>query len=240
MYEPRTYRSLVKTGDLVSFEVIEAETDLLICADRDLAPKVKELVKKARIDLTKYILKHPNFEKSFVPLPSDIGAPKIVAEMLRCSKKTGVGPMAAVAGAVAEYVGKRLLKYSKQVIVENGGDIYIKSSIPRRVSVLAGGSPFSGRIALEIGPEDTPIGICTSSGTVGHSLSFGSADAVAVCARSAALADAAATAIGNAVKTGKDLEKGLLAAKKIRGLHGVLIVKDDKIGVWGKIKICGT
>ncbi len=239
MHEPRTYRSLVKTGDLVSFEVVEAETDLLICADRDLAPKAKELVKKARIELTKYIVKHPNFEKSFVPLPSDIGAPGIVSEMLKYSKRAGVGPMASVAGAVAEYVGKRLLKYSKQVIVENGGDIYMRTSLSRRVSVFSGSSPFSGRVALEISPEDTPIGICTSSGTVGHSLSFGSADAVAVCARSAALADAAATAIGNAVKTGKDLEEGLLAAKKIKGLSGVLIIKGDKMGIWGKLKLLG-
>ena len=239
MYEPRTYRALVKSKDLVAFEVAEAETDLFISADNDLSPKAKELIKKARIEITKYIVKHPNFETSFIPLPSDFKASGLVADMLKYSKMVGIGPMAAVAGAVAEYVGKKLLKYSKQVIVENGGDIFIKSSEPRKIGIFAGKSPFSKKIVLEVDGCDTPLGVCTSSGTVGHSFSFGSADAVVIAARSAALADAAATAVGNAIKKSEDIEAGLAVAQKIKGLKGVLIIKDDKMGIWGKMKISG-
>ena len=239
MYEPRTYRALIKSKDLVAFEVVEAETDLFISADRDLSVKAKEFVKEARIELTKYIVKHPSFETSFAPLPTEFGASSIVSDMLKYSKRVGIGPMAAVAGAVAEYVGKKLLKYSKQVIVENGGDIFIRSLEPRTVAVFAGKSPFSQKIALEVAAKDTPLGICTSSGAIGHSFSFGSADAVVITARSAALADAAATAVGNAVKKDEDIEAGLVLAQKIKGLCGTLIIKDDKMGIWGKMKISG-
>jgi ApbE superfamily uncharacterized protein (UPF0280 family) len=165
------------------------------------------------------------------------GSPKIVKEMAWAGKRAKVGPMAAVAGAIAEYVGKDLLRHSPEVIVENGGDIFMKTAVVRKVGVFAGNSPLSNKVAIEIGPLDSPLGICTSAGTVGHSLSFGKADAVVVLAKSTSLADAAATAIGNVVKEITDLEKGLALFRKIRGLTGVLIIKDDQLAVRGKVKI---
>lgn len=237
MYEERTYRKLVKSKDLVQFEVVQEETDLLISADKDIEFRAQDAVKKIRIDLTKHIIKNPAFETSFVPVKTPFNAPKIVMEMVRAAKIFNVGPMASVAGAVAEDVGKKLLRYSKQIIVENGGDIYLKSSEPRKMLIYAGKSPFSKKIALEIDPKDTPLGVCTSSGTVGHSFSFGSADAVVVASRSAAIADAAATAIGNLIKKAEDIDEALKYAKKFNKLKGVLIIKDDKMGLWGKIKI---
>ena len=123
------------------------------------------------------------------------------------------------------------------VIVENGGDIFVKLIKPRRIGVYAGKSPFSEKIALEISPKDTPLGVCTSNGTVGYNISFGSADAVIVTARSCALADAAATAIGNVVNSEETIEEGLNIAKKIKGLHGALIIKNDVMGAWGTLKI---
>jgi ApbE superfamily uncharacterized protein (UPF0280 family) len=158
--------------------------------------------------------------------------------MAEATAKLGVGPMAAVAGAIAEFVGKELSDYSPEVIIENGGDIYIKSRQKRVVGIYAGNSQLSGKIGLEIKGEDTPIGVCTSSGTVGHSLSFGKADAATVLADSATLADAAATALGNMVKTPDDITRAIDFAQYIEGLQGVLVLIGDQIGMWGKIKIC--
>jgi ApbE superfamily uncharacterized protein (UPF0280 family) len=237
MYEERTYRKRVMSKDLVQFEVVQEETDLLISSDKDIEFRAQDAVKKVRIDLTKLIIKNPSFETSFVPLKAPFNAPGIINDMVSATRMFNVGPMASVAGAVAEAVGKKLLKHSKQVIVENGGDIFLKSSEPRTMLIYAGKSPFSNKIALEIDPKDTPLGVCTSSGTVGHSFSFGSADAVVVVSRSAAIADAAATAIGNLVKKADDIDEALKYAKKFKRLKGVLIIKDDKMGVWGKVKI---
>ncbi|MGZ3604978.1 MAG: UPF0280 family protein, partial [Thermodesulfobacteriota bacterium] len=78
---------------------------------------------------------------------------------------------------------------------------------------------------------------CTSSGTVGPSLSFGKADAVCILSKSAALADAAATAVGNVVKEKKDIELGLEMGKEIAGILGTLIIVEEKMGVWGTIKL---
>ncbi|MFH1612311.1 MAG: UPF0280 family protein [bacterium] len=180
---------------------------------------------------------NPLFLTSLEPIYLEKNVPSIVKEMIKASAKVGVGPMAAVAGAIAEFVGKTLLNYSKEIIVENGGDIFIKSSKKRYIGIYAGNSFFTKKIAIEIFPEKTPLGICTSSGTVGHSLSFGKADAVTIISSSTALSDAAATAVGNLIKNELDIFQGIEFVKNINGLKGVLIIKNDKIGIWGDIKI---
>lgn len=145
--------------------------------------------------------------------------------------------MAAVAGAVAEEVGRAIARRSRDVIVENGGDIFIKSNSIRRIGIFAGRSVLSSHLALEIRPEQTPLGICTSSGTVGHSLSYGSADAVVILSPSTPLADAVATATGNMVKEYIDMEKAVEFAMSIEGILGALIIKDDKLAAKGQLKI---
>jgi ApbE superfamily uncharacterized protein (UPF0280 family) len=157
--------------------------------------------------------------------------------MAEATRRVKVGPMAAVAGAVAEFVGRELRQFTDEIIVENGGDIFLKINQPRKVGIYAGNSPFSEKIALEVEPRPKPFSVCTSSGTVGHSFSFGQADAVVVIAGSALLADAAATAIGNVVKTAADIEPALKLARKFRRLDGVLIIKDDQLGALGKVNI---
>jgi ApbE superfamily uncharacterized protein (UPF0280 family) len=175
---------------------------------------------------------------ALVPFPVSADAPAIARSMEEAAEKVNVGPMAAVAGAFAEFVGKDLLKFSSEIIVENGGDIFLKTAKSRLVGVYAGeNSPLTGKIALKIEPADTPLGICTSSGTVGHSLSFGKSDAVVVLAPSAALADAAATAIGNIVKVETDVEIALEFARAVSGLVGVAVIINDKMGVWGKVNL---
>jgi len=237
MYKERTYRNSVKTDDLVNFEVIVKETDLLIRAERDLSKEARESILKYRNQLETYIVVHPEFIKSLVPLDEDSHAPGIVREMIQTSALCHVGPMAAVAGAIAEFVSRDLLKVSKQVIVENGGDIYLATSRERVIGIYAGTSPLSMKVGITISPEDSPLGICTSSGTVGPSLSFGRADAVCVLSKSAALADAAATAVGNQVREKKDIEQGLEIGKGIEGVLGTLVIVEDRMGAWGKVKL---
>lgn len=240
MYEPRTYRHWIKGGDLVSFNVIVKETDLYIRASTNLRRKALRLVIKYRDILERYISQYPAFLTSLQPLPVDDNAPRIVKAMSEAASRAGVGPMASVAGAIAEFVGTELLAFSPEVIVENGGDIYLRSLEKRVVGIYAGPSPLTGKIGLEIAGTDTPIGICTSSGTVGHSLSFGKADAVVVLSKSAILADAAATAIGNLIKQPTDIPDGIELAKGIEGVLGVIIIKGEATGLWGKVKICPT
>ncbi|MCL5024041.1 MAG: UPF0280 family protein [Nitrospirae bacterium] len=141
--------------------------------------------------------------------------------------------MASVAGAIAEYVGSALLPYSRDVIVENGGDVYIRSEVPRKMLLLAESSDL-GSLRVEIPPSLKPIGICTSSGTLGHSFSFGNADAVTVLDGSVSLADAAATAIANVIKKPGDISKGIKRAQEI-GVDGVVILIGGNIGAWGNI-----
>ena len=237
MFEKRTYRNLVKTDDLVKFEVIVKETDLLVRAKSDLFRETRESVLKHRRQIEAYIEMNPEFQRSLIPLKEDPYAPEIVREMIRTSRLAQVGPMAAVAGAMAESVSKDLLKLSEEVVVENGGDIYLATSRERTIGIFAGDSPLSLKIGIVIGPEDSPLGVCTSSGTVGPSLSFGKADAVCILSKSAALADAAATAVGNIVKEKKDIESGLERGKEIEGVLGTLIIVGEKMGVWGNVNL---
>jgi len=237
MYEPRFYRHWIRDDDLVSFEVAVKQTDLYIRSRRNLKDKALDSVLKHRGPLESYIGRHPLFLTTLDPYRAEAEAPAIVKEMARVSQLTGVGPMAAVAGAIAEAVGKDLLAFSPEVIVENGGDIFLKISRKRLVGVYAGQSSFARKVGLEIVPRETPLGICTSSGTVGHSLSLGSADALVVLSPSTALADAAATALGNLVKAADDIPQAIEKARTIEGLRGVVVIVGDKMGVWGKVKI---
>ena len=238
MYQPRAYRHWVKGKDLVSFNVVVKETDLYIRASTDLKRKAVKLVLKYRDTLERYIERHPSFLTSLEPVATDDDAPRIVKSMSESARKTGIGPMASVAGAIAEFVGSQLLAFSPEIIVENGGDIYLKSLGKRLIGIYAGKSPLTGKIGMEINGEDTPMGICTSSGTVGHSLSYGKADAVIVLSKSATLADAAATAIGNLIIQPSDIPSGIEFAQGIDGLKGVVIIQDDKVGLWGEVKLC--
>jgi uncharacterized protein len=237
MYETRTYRDWVSDKDLASFTVVVKETDLRIRARRDLTAEALAAVKRYRADLEDYIKAHPIFLTTLKPFEVEENAPSIVKEMAKAAARVGVGPMAAVAGAVAERVGRELLPFSDEIIVENGGDIFLKTHKERFIGVYAGESAFTKKIAFSILPEETPLGVCTSSGTVGHSLSFGYADAVIVFSPSTSLADAAATAIGNMVRIPEDIPQALEFAQGIENLRGVAIIKGENLGLWGQIRL---
>jgi hypothetical protein len=240
MYQPRTYRNEIKDGDLVSFTVAVKETDLFIRADRDLTLEALDAIHEVRSALERYIRDHPLFLHSLEPVEVENGVAEIVRVMAEAARLANVGPMAAVAGAVAEIVGTKLLAFSPDVIVENGGDIFLKVNSKRQIGIYAGGSAFTGKLAIEVGPGQTPLGICTSSGTVGPSLSLGLADAAIILAPSAALADAAATAVGNVVKSEQDIAAAIEHGKQIRGVTGIVIIVGGSMGAWGDIKLIKT
>lgn len=239
-YQPRTYRHWIEGKDLVSFTLKEKETDLYIRASSNLESKAHRIVLKYREQLEQYIARHPNFKKSLEPLPAPQDAPRIILDMIEAGQQASVGPMAAVAGAIAEYVGRELLDFSPEIIVENGGDIFLKIKHKRVIGIYAGSSTLTGKLGIEIDPISTPLGICTSSGTVGHSLSFGKADAVVVTASSAALSDAAATAVCNKVQKSDDINAAIEWSHNIEGLKSIIIILGSSIGVWGDVKLCET
>lgn len=238
MFERRSYRDEMKNDNLVSFTAVDGESDLWILADINLEKETKEHLKFHRNQMITYAEKNPDFINSLEPLDIDQDAPAIIQHMLRVGHAAQVGPMAAVAGAISEYIGKKLLKISEELIIENGGDIFIKANKPKRIKIYAGNSPFSNQLSMLIQPEQTPLGICTSSGTVGHSLSFGKADAVVVVSKDTLLADAFATSIGNMIKKPEDVQSGLEFAKKQAGILGVIIMIEDQLGIWGEIELC--
>jgi ApbE superfamily uncharacterized protein (UPF0280 family) len=237
MYINRTYRNFDTNENLIPFQVSIKETDLYLKAQKNLEKEAGDVAFYYRSQIENYILSHPAFEKSLVPLTYDDYAPLIVQEMLRASSLAGVGPMAAVAGAIAEFVGKSLLKYSSEVIVENGGDIFVSTSEEVIVKLFAGASPLSQKIGIKVSPSEMPLGVCTSSGTVGPSLSFGKADAVTIVSPSTALADSVATAVGNRVKKPDDISFSLKVAESLPGIKGVIIIVGEKMGVWGNIEL---
>ncbi|MCE5335343.1 MAG: UPF0280 family protein [Desulfobacteraceae bacterium] len=234
---PEEYRALVRPRGLVSARLRVKETDVLISAGRDLSREALPAIRSCREQIESYIGKHPVFSWSLEPVPMDEEAPDIIRDMLDASARANVGPMATVAGAVADHIGRRLLPVSRDLIVENGGDIMLHVSSRREMLLLAESSPFKG-LKVAVGPTEKPAGICTSSGKLGHSLSFGMADAVTVFAESAALADAAATSVGNMIKSRLDIERGIDRAREI-GVDGIIILAADRIGAWGQVEIIG-
>ena len=236
-HEERTYRSLINKDNLTSYNVKIAESDLFISSDINLADIALKSLSKHRNYLEAYIRNHTEFRTSLLPLPEDDLAPPIIRDMLTKSKICGVGPMASVAGAVAEFVGYDLLDQTENLIIENGGDIFLKSKKKLTVSIYAGVSALSYKVNILVKPEETPLGICTSSATVGPSLSFGKADAVCVISKSATLADAAASAIGNRVKSKKDIKSSLDYGIGIPGVKGIIIICGNDMGAIGEVEL---
>jgi ApbE superfamily uncharacterized protein (UPF0280 family) len=236
MYQRRSYRNLFR-NELIMFDVCVGQTDLQIGCTKDLTSLALSKVRRARSILNNYIARHPVFADTLEPVPMDKSAPVLIQIMINAAQAAGTGPMAAVAGVISQYVGEALLKQSDQVFVENGGDIYISSNTPRTIGIFAGNSSLSNRLAVKIPQDLFPIGICTSSGTVGHSLSFGKADAVTVISKDTALADAVATATGNKISNSNDIENALDFAIGIEGIIGAVAIIGNKVGAVGNIEL---
>ncbi len=237
IYQERSYRRHTGTGRLTSFTVSIMETDLFISAEKDLHGEAVDAVLAARLPIESYIERTPSFLSSLTPLPPDPMAPEIIQNMLTAAQLAGVGPMAAVAGAVAEATGKKLLSYSREIIVENGGDIYLNCSDLVVSAILFDDLHGLPSLGVKIHPSAHGQSICTSSATIGHSQSFGAAEAVTVLSESACIADAAATALCNSIHSSADLTPGLRAAESIPGVSGAVIILNGRIGAWGDIEL---
>ena len=238
MIEARTYRRQFSAERFRSFTVNYKDTDLWIGVDHrsfhiDMETVAFEKVKDLRCQLEQYLLTDPEFGRTLVPCATRPDAPEIVKILANAGTKAGVGPMAAVAGAFSEEIGKTLLReFSvKELVVENGGDIFLKLEKPLILSVYAGNSVLSEKIGIEIPAGETPLGVCTSAGTVGPSLSFGIADAVMVAYKNTAVADAYATALANQVKTPDDVQTVAEASSRFPEILSVLAICRDKLGI---------
>jgi ApbE superfamily uncharacterized protein (UPF0280 family) len=205
----------------------------ICCEEYDTV--VAEIVRQRHF-LEDYIALHPDFGRSFEPIEPDENAPPIARRMARAARLAGVGPMAAVAGAMAQYAGEAGLKAgAREVVVDNGGDVYLHVADPIIIGLDSGGAELADKLAFSLEAADTPISTCSSSGRMGHSKSLGQCDLATVVARDAALADAAATWAANLVKTAEDVDAALERIVPIEGVDGVLIVKDARVGLAGHL-----
>lgn len=218
--------------------IMDKETDLQILTNKTVDKDfLKEKIRQYRWDIENYISKDKRFLTALKPIKVELQAPAIVKEMSKAAKLANVGPMAAVAGAIAEFLGRDLLKKGyKEVIIENGGDIFLATRKTRIIGIYSGEAKLWQSLSLKIKPKDTPLGVCTSSGTVGHSLSFGCADSVVILSKSASLADAVATATANRVNSKKDLSLALNFSRSIKGVCGIVIIFRNNLASWGKIE----
>ena len=194
-----------------------------------------EIIRQRKI-LEDYIRLHPEFQHSLEPIELRPDAPDVAQRMARAAALVGVGPMAAVAGAMAQLAAEAGLQAgAEETIVENGGDIYLQTTGPVIIGLFSGGSEKNNQLAFEIKPEDTPVSVCSSSGKMGHSMSLGQCDLATVVSKDAALADAAATQAANLVREIEDVETALNRIAIIEAVDGVLIVKNGNIGLAGNL-----
>lgn len=233
-HEPRRYRRLAAPEGLESFEVAVGESDLLILAERPLKREAREAARRARRQIEAHAAQYPDFIGARRPLKAAADVPRIVAEMYEAAQIAGTGPMAAVAGAVAEHVARALAAHSSEVIVENGGDLFVISASERVIALDAGGSRWSRRIGLALPPGERSV--CTSSGTVGHSAGGGAADAAVIVAGSGALADAVATATANRVQGPDDVEDAANSAAGCDGVQQAVVICGEAMAAWGQFE----
>jgi hypothetical protein len=238
-YQRRAYRETAGVPGKYREQIVECETDIYIAADRPVDVEFcRERIRHYRRQIQRYIERDERFLTALGPIPVERTAAPIVKTMAAAARAADVGPMAAVAGAIAQRLGNDLARRGhREIFIENGGDIYVRSGKNARIGVYAGDSPFTGRLSIIIPAVRLPAGVCTSSGTVGHSLSFGSADAVVIAARNAALADSAATAVANMVNGPDDFRLALRRAAGINGVFGCVAIVKDRIAGWGDVRL---
>ena len=205
-----------------------------IACDR-LEAVTRQIVRQRDI-LERYLARHREFADSLTPVAALDDAPDVARRMARAAAAVGVGPMAAVAGAMAQCAAEAgIAAGADEAIVENGGDIYLATIEPVVIGLNTGTSELAGRLAFSLDAEQTPISICSSSGTMGHSMSFGRCDLATVVAKDAALADAAATMAANLVSRAEEIDATLENIAAIDGVDGVVIVKNDRVGLAGQL-----
>ena len=223
------------------FEEINIDqTHILLKSDLDNV-NLKGYILKIRSELKRYISQNRDFLLSLEPLKySAENLPDIVLKMYESSAKADVGPMACVAGTISEMCLDYLIENdSYYSIVENGGDIALINDRDVLCGIYSNNEILGNNIAFRIKARKHPLGICTSSGKIGHSISFGTSDSVSVISKSPSLADGLATRIANDVE-GNDSESKVSNALETAENYkeyfkGVLIISDENIGTVGKL-----
>ena len=243
-YRERSYRSRFSNDERRWFCVKFLESDLWIGVDNgsysaSMEADTYAMLVDLRRSMDAYLLIDPQYKTTLTPYDAGLEAPEILKSMSGVSHKTGIGPMSAVAGAVAlKVAGFLKSRYDvNEVIVENGGDIYAQASTDMDISVFAGQSPLSEKIGLHIPAGSFPLGICTSSGTVGPSLSLGRADAVMIVCKDVMLADSYATAMANCIQSINDLQPVIDRISNTPDILGAIAVKDDRMAICGQFEL---
>lgn len=231
----RFYRENMNADDLVYYRVMYKETDLYIGTTDDRSDECREIITSLRHTLEEYIKRHKGFQSALAPISLYKDAPDIAVRMAEAARKAKVGPMAAVAGAFSQILSEKLGN-PDELIIENGGDLYIRSTHDRIISIYPGENKFKGKLRLYFKSENFPLSVCTSSSKLGHSLSFGKADSVTIISSDAFLADAMATSVCNMIKSPDDIPKALEFAQSVEGVLGAVAVIDDKLGAFGLVK----
>ncbi len=234
------YRNSIKYAEKYNWHIVYKYSDLIVSCNRDVIGKIRSLLIEAYDLLESLIDKEPYFGKSLSPIKAKEDYPPIAKKMCEKAEIFNVGPMATVAGAICDYVASGLRGQCSRLIIENGGDVFIKSNRDVDVGVYVKSKIFKDRIYLKIRSKDTPCGLCSSSGIFGHSLSMGNADLVVVLSGSTISADGAATSIANSIEKEVDINKVIELYKEKKDIRGILIVKGEGIGIWGKIELAGT
>jgi uncharacterized protein len=243
-FEPRTYRGQMNRQRFRFFNVVQKETDLWIgisnsSSHNELKAFCEERIFHYREQIESCIRQCPEFGKSFTPIPVNNNFPHIAAAMVNAAKRAGTGPMSAVAGAVAEALGNDILKMynPEEVVIENGGDIFVNIKNDLLVQFFAGRNHNFSNLAINIPGKYGKLGICTSSGMFGHSFSFGLADSVTVVCKSTSLADAWATSICNRVRANTCIKNLTVKYQIIPEIISLMIIKDEKMGIAGEFEL---
>ena len=223
-------------ADLVRRQIRIKETFATVTAAERFLKLAERAITAARAELEAYIAVEPRFLTALEPLPIDMAAPLVARRMAAAAALAGVGPMAAVAGTIAQVTVEALVAAGcRHVVVDNGGDVVLRIDRPLTVGIFTGGARVRD-IAMRFEPRPGIFSVCTSSGTVGHSLSFGRADAATVVAESGCLADATATALCNRVQERNEAAISRAIRETLAdGVDGMLVVAGDHLGMGGNL-----
>lgn len=235
----RRYREQhTRQADEVSFQVVVGETDLWVTAKEDLSREIAVLAAHLRGEIQAYMALTPEFRTSLVPIEVTPEAPEIVKRMAAGAKRAGVGPFAAVAGVIAQAVAENFKARSPEMLVENGGDIYIQGRRDRIIGLLPEVNN-AAVLGLRIAGNALPLAVCSSSARIGHSLSFGQGELATVLAPDGAFADAAVTALCNMLHTATDIPVVIEQARAWSryGLKGVFVQCGESMGLWGDFEL---
>ncbi len=215
------------------FSIKNKETIATLITEEEYFELAQKEISSLRQEIEDYIRTDPLFLKTFKPYRVSQNAPKIIQSMSKASLVAGVGPMASVAGAIAYFVVKALTEAGAEFVVfDNGGDIAFK--INRQVTVGIYTGTTINNLGFCVQPREDIFGICTSSASVGHSISFGQTDATTILSTDVILADAVATALGNDIKNvDSTLINKSISQKMYAKIEGILVIIKEKIGLCG-------